>query len=102
VTRQRVQTSNSSRSSFACDVEKPSSRNATCFVNIERRDVPPPLVDELIAAAYHAIVDAGVRRNAPVIGCRNCGACMTNIFCAVCSNRRPGRSKFLCAPGQVF
>jgi len=29
--------------------------------HLERRELPPPLVDELIAATYHAIVDAGSR-----------------------------------------
>ena len=29
--------------------------------HLERREAPPPLVDELIAATYHAIVDAGAR-----------------------------------------
>src|SRR6267154_1891175 len=30
---------------------------------LERREPPPPLVDELIIATYHAIVDGGARRN---------------------------------------
>jgi AcrR family transcriptional regulator len=31
--------------------------------HLERREPPPPLVDELIIATYHAIVDGGARRN---------------------------------------
>jgi hypothetical protein len=31
--------------------------------HLERREPPPPLVDELIIATYHAIVDGAARRN---------------------------------------
>jgi AcrR family transcriptional regulator len=34
---------------------------AAVKAHLERREPPPPLVDELITRTYHAIVDAGVR-----------------------------------------